>query len=139
MKLLSIILMTVCGVSFFSCDSELKGSHSYTIYNNSEHEIGVYSGFGGTNGTEYPDTSLPKDSNYVWRLGIGGMRGYSSRGSWEYIFNKLPKDTLSIFILHGDTLKKYSWSEIMKGYKILKRYDLSYQDLKEANFAIYYP
>ncbi|MCL2417576.1 MAG: hypothetical protein FWD02_06585 [Bacteroidales bacterium] len=37
------------------------------------------------------------------------------------------------------TLKKYTWEEIREGYKILKRYDISWQEMEELNGMIFYP
>ncbi|NWO28348.1 hypothetical protein [Capnocytophaga sp. oral taxon 903] len=58
---------------------------------------------------------------------------------WGEILKKLPKDTLSIFIFSSDTLNKYSWEEVRRDYKILKRYDLSYEDCVRLNFIVPYP
>ena len=54
-------------------------------------------------------------------------------------FDSLPKDTLSIFIFSTDTLNKYSWEEVRRDYKILKWYDLSYEDCKLLKFRVPYP
>ncbi|SQA93841.1 hypothetical protein [Capnocytophaga ochracea] len=62
-----------------------------------------------------------------------------SRRKWRDIFKELPKDTLSIFIFNTDTLNKYSWEEVRRDYKILKRYDLSIQDLELLDYKVYYP
>jgi hypothetical protein len=47
----------------------------------------------------------------------------------ENYFHKIPSDTLSVFYFHVDTINKYSWEEIRQGYKVLRRYDLSIDDL----------
>ena len=57
----------------------------------------------------------------------------------EEIFFNLPKDTLSVFIFHTDTLTEYTWNEVRDKYMILKRYDLSLDDLRRLNFKITYP
>lgn len=55
------------------------------------------------------------------------------------IFKQLPRDTLSIFIFHTDTLNKYPWEKIRDEYKILKRYDLSFEDIKRLGYKVPYP
>jgi hypothetical protein len=77
----------------------------------------------------YPDTTISFDKNM----------GFIKAGSYvdvvigiltieEFVFN-LPSDTLSVFYFHPDTLSKYSWEVIQNDYKILRRYDLSLEDL----------
>ena len=46
---------------------------------------------------------------------------------------------MSVFIFHTDTLNKYSWQEVRDGYKILRRYDLSLEDIKKMKWTIPYP
>ncbi len=87
----------------------------------------------------YPDTSL---SNAIPRLKLVYPGEYSyndSRQSYEEVFKGLPADTLSIFFFSVDTLAKYNWQEIRNGYKVLKRADLSLQDLESNNYTISYP
>jgi hypothetical protein len=45
----------------------------------------------------------------------------------------LPHDTLSIYFFSQDTLNKYSWEEIQRDYKILRRYDLSIEDIHKLH------
>ena len=35
------------------------------------------------------------------------------------LFSYLPHDTLSVFVLHADTVRKYSWDEIRNSYNIV--------------------
>ena len=44
-----------------------------------------------------------------------------------------------LFIFSSDTLTKYGFSEIRSGYRILKRYDLSRQDLERLSYLVQYP
>ena len=46
------------------------------------------------------------------------------------LFSYLPHDTLSVFVLHADTVRKYSWDEIRNSYNIVVRYDLSEEDVR---------
>jgi hypothetical protein len=48
-------------------------------------------------------------------------------------------DTLSIYVFDTDTLNTYDWVKVKVGYKVLKRYDLSLDDLKQMNWTITYP
>jgi hypothetical protein len=134
--LISILLITLCS----QCENmTMDKSYEINLVNNSGHNIGYYFATGGKYGTCYPD-SLPKTNEYiVYDISKVLRPGYESHLSWESYFQELPKDTLSVFIFHTDTLNKYSWEEIRRGYKILKRYNLSYNDLKQTNWTVTYP
>lgn len=115
--------------------------HSYVINieNNANHSIGYYFAAGGKYGVFYPD-SLPESNEYIiYDIREVVSPGFESHLDWKKFFNSLPKDTLSVFIFHTDTLLKYNWDEVRNGYKILSRYDLSLDDLKKINFTIKYP
>ena len=114
----------------------------YPVYlkNNADHSIGSYFGLGGEFGTIYPDTSLPSVNKYViTEIKPESRYIYDSGLKWEEVYSMLPKDTMSVFIFHTDTLEKDNWEEIRNNYKILKRYDLSLDDLKRMNWTITYP
>lgn len=87
----------------------------------------------------YPDTSLPNEVPRLKPVYPGEYSYLDSRKSYREVFNELPDDTLSIFFFSVDTLTKYNWQEIRNGYKVLKRIDLSLQDLKSNNYTITYP
>jgi len=110
------------------------------LTNNSKHSIGCYLASGGYYGTQYPDTLLSATNQYIIKdIKSGGRYYYDSMIRWEEIFPKLRKDTLSIFIFHNDVLAKYTWDDVRDQYMILKRYDLSLDDLRYLNFKIPYP
>lgn len=131
---------------FYSCEG-LTGDYDngIDIKNNSNIPIGFYFADGyeflgeGTV-TAYPDTLLPQKNKMITYYISGNMRpGIGMPNKKSEFLKYLPKDTLSIFIFHTDTLNKYSWEEVRNGYKILKRYDLSYKDLEKLQFKIPYP
>lgn len=137
MGLFSIFLITVCS----KCEKiAMDYSYEINLVNNAEHSIGYYFADGGKYGTFYPD-SLPETNKYViYDISEVLRPGYEHHyPNWEKYFQALPNDTLSVFIFHTDTLNKYTWGEVRDGYMILKRYDLSLEDLKQSNFTISYP
>ena len=85
----------------------------------------------------YPDTSITLLKNHRV-LKFNQSTNFAS-ADWKEEIEFLPKDTLSIFIFSTDTLNKYSWEEVRRDYKILKRYDLSIQDLELLDYKVYYP
>lgn len=134
--LLSMLLIVVCS----TCELVMDYSYEIHLVNNAEHSIGYYFADGGKYGTFYPD-SLPETNEYVMYdisrvLSPGYAHHYSN---WEKYFRTLPNDTLSLFIFHTDTLNKYKWEEIRKNYRVLKRYDLSIEDIQLLDYEIPYP
>ncbi|MDO4880740.1 MAG: hypothetical protein Q3983_05620 [Capnocytophaga sp.] len=121
-------------LSFFclQCDK----FYDLQIYNNTDRTINIYI---ADIDTYYPDTLLPLGSNRLREIKINETLYETSMVQWNNILKNLPKDTLSIFIFNTDTLNKYSWEEIRRNYKILKRYDLSIQDLENLDYKVYYP
>jgi len=92
--------------------------------------------------TAYPDTTLPIDPNracLATALPHEKTLAFMTNAKGENIIKNLPQETLSVFIIHADTLLKYTWQEIRDDYKILSRYDLSLKDLQMLNFTIPYP
>ena len=88
----------------------------------------------------YPDTTIPDEENKLRGVPPKDRSPYDfHERRWSEIFDNLPADTLSIFIFQGDTLATFSWQEIRSGYKILKRHDLSRQDIERMNYTLVYP
>jgi hypothetical protein len=133
MKYVSIIL-----ISFISMGGMCKKCSVVThycgiqVHNNSSRTIVTCLGY------KYPDISIPMDS-VVGGLLPGRFRILDTRGRCDDVFEALPKDTINIFIFDLDSVLHYSWQQIRSGYKILKRYDLSRQDLASKNYVITYP
>ena len=134
-------LILTCVLLFLGCELAMDVIYPLYIYNKTNNQyIAYYITAGGKYGSFYPDTLLHNSNIYIYRR-IDPQKYFStdSRRKWRDIFKELPKDTLSIFIFSSDTLNKYSWEEVRRDYKILKRYDLSIQDLELLDYKVYYP
>ncbi len=109
------------------------------VKNNSNSTIAGYIAE-GYNKIAYPDTMLSTvvEKGAKTMIKPGTIFGIQT-GPTQRIFEDLPSDTLSIYIFSQDTLDTYGWEEIRDGYKILRRYDLSYPDLEKLKFVIPYP
>ncbi|OFX34438.1 MAG: hypothetical protein A2X08_16680 [Bacteroidetes bacterium GWA2_32_17] len=57
----------------------------------------------------------------------------------KQIAQKNSQNTLILFVFDKDTLAKCRWSEIVSGYKVAKRYDLSLDYLRSINWTINFP
>ncbi|HEY5507722.1 MAG TPA: hypothetical protein VIK29_03555 [Paludibacter sp.] len=138
MKITTGILFTLLLMAF-SCDKIADHVYSITVKNNTSHDIQATPGLGPNYMSSYPDTAIPELKPDLVPIAPNGYSYLDLSAKWETIFPRLPADTLSIYIFSTDTLNVYDWSKIRTGYKVLKRYDLSLDDLQKSNYTITYP
>ena len=134
-KLFTFILLLV-----LMCSCRLiPWDYSFCLENNTSHNLGWYLS------CVYPDIDLPRDDKKVnkendWdRFGpailFSATTCLSSEQAVIHWLN--PNDTVSIFVFHSDTIRKYPWETIRDDYKILVRYDLSAEDINSMPRARY--
>ncbi|MZQ50290.1 MAG: hypothetical protein GT598_14925 [Bacteroidales bacterium] len=128
-----LIIYVVLIASMVGCD---KVDYKMKITNNSNSTIYFYYSF------SYPDTTIRAEGNPLgspdnYRILSGETITNPMRGSWEGQFDIY--STLMIFIFDEATLKTVPWDTIRKNYMILKRYDLSYEDLVKMDWRVTYP
>jgi len=118
------------------CSMEPR-SYPITIYNKTDHYINILLSHGDPS---YPDTLLP-DRYYDINMPVksGNGRHYAPTLTYKNFVQQWGSDTVIIFIFHSDTLTKYTWKEVREGYKILKRYDVSWQEMEALKGEINYP
>ena len=144
-KYLLFPICICCILLFQACPLVDRDPEFLYLENNSNDTLATYVADGSY--TAYPDTLLP--NNYKSGLLSGTPEGrmtgaiYYFRVWPEDFFKKLPKDTLSIFILdmnnHNIITMDSMWKEMNYGKRFLLRYDLSLTDLQILNFTIPYP
>ena len=114
--------------------------YSITVTNNSTDSICVL--LADIHGPhQYPDTVLPADSPSFFVI-VSGRSGYyysDSREPWSKELEYLPADTLSMFIFDAGIYRDSSWSYIRDNHGILKRFDLSIENLEHLDFKVSYP
>jgi len=121
-------LLTLVGCDYF---------HTFSFTNNSTRDVYIYVGVidRKLGGTLYPDTAISRD-----RIGIpvkqGATRDYEYHNGKEDIWSN---NTFCLFVFDADTFNMYDWEEIKDGYKILQRYDISYENLTTLKRKISYP
>ena len=91
----------------------------------------------------YPDTSLvftvsPFNHNPD-KAAPEGTINIVHGGSWEEAFNGNIHQKLIVFIFDAAIADNMPWDTIKKKYLILKRYDLTLNDLDSLNFKVTYP
>ncbi len=131
-NLLILTIMIVCCSN--SCDKP-PVDHVYRIWlkdNSGE-------GFAFLVSYNYPDTIIPNEYNKLIGVPPNKRVPYDSKEKWEEVFEDLQTDTLSIFIFDGDTLANYDWENIRANYKVLKRYDISLENINDIGTIAYPP
>lgn len=135
MKLLKFIVLLSFLPILVACPGK-DYKHSFRFSNNSDVDVYIYLGVADRDlgGTLYPDTAVAEV-----KCGVPFNKGESRYYDYNYEYNKGYTNVLSLFIFDADTFNTYSWEEIKNGYKILKRYDLSPQDIERLKYRISYP
>lgn len=112
--------------------------YTITVTNNSPSEIRVY--LADEYATkQYPDTTLPNTKPALQKARVGKSCYFDSRTPWEENLKKLSADTLSVFFIDNAVYENEPWDSIRVHYKILRRLDLSIENLKALNYKIKYP
>jgi len=66
--------------------------------------------------------------------------GYiDNKVTFEELFQSNPSGVLSIFIFDKDSVDILGWEHIREEYKILHRYDYTFDELKQMNWIVTYP
>ena len=141
-----------CG-HLWSGDDYYEGC--FCIKNLSEETLTAYIAFGlqeTASPTQYPDTCLPETSTtfYPQRYGFEWVEYnlYNRYMTSPRTINPIERidvldrhqlDTLSVFMIHRDTLLKYGYDDVRENYRILVRYDLDWEEVKKLNYIFPYP
>lgn len=151
-----LLLMLSVPACIFSCSME-DDVRAIWFDNRSDDTVWVYMAMSyyGHTPTAYPDTLLPRDSRVGYRENpdsdmissyIPIVPANSKLWIWDtigeqgdFFRNILPSDTLSIFVMSNDSVKKYSYDGISKENNILVRYDLGISDMHSLDFTFPYP
>jgi hypothetical protein len=127
-------ILVVLSIIFCSASCEKLVDHAYIIkiQNNSNDTVQFYESY------NYPDTLIDVTKPRLKMVYPSKYSSLESKKDWDEVLVS-PKDTISIFILSKDTVDKYSWDKIRSDYNVLKRYDLSLDDLEKRSWTITYP
>nr|NQU93826.1 hypothetical protein [Bacteroidota bacterium] len=144
-KISTIIIFSSVLLLANTCNKEKEDCHkTITIFNHSEKAIYILCD------THYPDTmyfshsSSPTSDTFNNKIlaKSASIRPLQNRDCWETIYNygvQIPSDTLMVYVFDADVLENVDWADVVHYYLVLKRYDLSLDDLKQNNWTITYP
>jgi len=138
-----VLLLLVLLVALTQC-KKFPMDRLYSLYvkNHSDYSIIYVLRMNQETSTVY-DTILgnnPPSIDHVTTI-LSGQNKALLQGSVKIssYFDNVPSDTISIYLFHIDTLKNNTWADVRDGYKILKRYDLSLEDLEYLDYKLSYP
>lgn len=128
-----------------TCNKEKIDCHkTITIFNNSKKDIYVLCD------TQYPDTlyfghfSSPASDSSKYKVPANSSSDnpLRNRDCWENDFtygDLIASDTLMVYVFDANVVETVDWADVVHYYMVLKRYDLSMEDLKSMNWTITYP
>ena len=132
------VVCTICllwgcpGQDGFEPDSRIA------IENNSLIDILVYYDF-----NRYPDTSVPQqnpflnDTQYELAL-VSSNETKIEKNEFVKILNSSDR-SMMLFIFSRDTIDRVPWPRIRDEYLVLRRYDLTLEDLETMDWTVKYP
>ena len=135
--ILSVLLLQVT-TSSVTCRKG-HGDDRLTFINNSDKNIYVILQY------NYPDTTINDDewANLAYNhLAVDHNITQKLWNSidWENVIRqKNPLNTIMVFVFELDKVTNKPWSQIQSDYDILKRYDLTIDQLNAMHWSVIYP
>jgi len=131
--LLLVSLIMLCS----TCENK-KDEPKMRIKNNTKEAI--YASWH----TQYPDTGLtyltnPTLNTHINKVLSNSLQESHYKAPSEGIFETMKSDVLLVFIFDAATLESTPWDTVVANYLILKRYELTLQDLENMNWIVTYP
>lgn len=140
-----IIILFLIAFVFLSNKCEKENCHpTITFHNTSSKAVYIM------DDSNYPDTlyfqtyaGLVHNShtNKVLSNSLNTAALRVTPSCWEDVIkgDQVPSDTIMIFVFDAEHIENLPWSEITNNYMVLKRYELSLEDLVNLNWIITYP
>jgi len=142
MKTNLIILLTILLFNQTCCKNKDDCHKSITFVNTTSQALYVIAS------SLYPDTltfsGIPNpllDPNFTKVLpNETNTQVLSRRDCIELTFkNLIPPDILMVYVFDAMVIESTPWETVKSNYLVVKRYDLSLQDLQNNNWKIIYP
>lgn len=142
MKKMTLIIILITLI-MLNNTCERKNCHKrIKIHNKSSKGIYAKDCFSAPNDTICfkidPSPALAPDFHKI-EPGATNTGVLHSRDCWEYHFEYFPSKILMVFIFDAEVLESTPWDTVCANYMVLKRYDLTLNDLKNMNWEITYP
>ncbi len=122
-----------------SCEKVMEKWYTIKIQNNTDKVIFVSAGCDKYGLFSYPDTILTTTKPSLLSVSPNDYNNLRSSIIWEEIVKEQPEGKLSIYFFNSDTINSYDWAQIKDGNRVMKRIDLSVEELENMNWTITYP
>lgn len=122
-----------------SCEKVMEKWYTIKIQNNTNKVIFVSAGCDKYGLFSYPDTMLTTNKPSLLSVSPNDYNNLRSSIKWEEIVKEQPEGRLSIYFFNSDTLNSYNWAQIKDGNRVMKRIDLSVEELDKMNWTVTYP
>ena len=122
-----------------SCEKVMENWYTIKIQNNTDKVIFVSAGCDKYGLFSYPDTILTTTKPSLLSVSPNDYNNLRSSIIWEEIVKEQPEGKLSIYFFNSDTINSYDWAQIKDGNRVMKRIDLSVEELENMNWTITYP
>ena len=141
MRVLRQIALCVCAITFFyGCpDRDLEIDSTIKFANNSDKTIVYYEEYKKPNDTTLDADSYFPTSQQVETSSISSGNVVFNEGPYINLFERLEEEVLMIYIFSKDTIDQVPWPRIRDEYLVLRRYDLSLEDLEAMDWTVKYP
>ncbi len=107
----------------------------FQLNNNSDKAVYYAESSSPTASSNNPDTSLNILDN---KPGVNGNTTQKINAH-DKIFVPPHSDAILLYIFDADVIEKQPWDSVVKYYKILKRYQISEQQINSSKLIINYP
>jgi hypothetical protein len=140
MKIQIALLLVSLLILGSTCKDEKVCHETINFKNNSSKSLYIHAsgGYPDTNSfkVEFPNPSLNAQL-YKVSSNASNNSALWDKSCLEYKFNT--NDTLMIYVFDAEVLESTPWDTVKTKYLVLKRYDLSLDDLQRRNWTITYP
>ena len=138
MKTIIYLLIISIALTGKGCpDNDQITDATITIINNTNESIVYYSINKSTTDTLL--SSLPYPISVENTDSVDANNSTKFGGPFKKLFNDNPSDILIIFLFSRDTIEQVPWERIVDEYLVLRRYDLTLEDLEAMDWTVVYP
>ena len=132
-----IVVFSIFFLLLTACENNKDVVNRILINNNSDLDRMSFlvGGFGSN--AIFPDTILPVEDINIRNFGRSTRFGNGT--DFIRIINELPKDTLSFYFFDPNVIENEGWEKVRDEYLVLRRYDLSEDDLRTLDFTVPFP
>jgi hypothetical protein len=134
MKNLIIIALMYFLLTSSSCDKfPVNKIYGIEFKNNTSSNLSIGASF------RFPDT-IPYSDIKIITISSGRSNYIDASKPWEDEINKIPGKKLQIFVFSVSKISpEWNWDSVITKYQVLKRYELTSQQLKDLNYTVSYP